>query len=118
MARPEVTGRSLLGGAVGIAPELGSYSIASFCKAHGNISRATYYVWRDKGLGPRETRIAGRVLISKEDAAKWREERSAATAAFASANKEPGTPSASEAGLSITPCPPAKRTEEHDKYRD
>jgi hypothetical protein len=82
--------------------ELGSYSIPGFCRAHGNISRATYYEWRKKGLGPRETRIEGRVLISREDAARWREERAAATPAIASANKEqPGTPIESEAGLSV-----------------
>jgi hypothetical protein len=108
MAAPQVPGRAPLGGGVGVAPESGAYSIPGFCKAHGDVSRATFYTWQKKGLGPRLTRIEGRVLITQEDAAVWRKERAEASAAVISTNKQPGTPIAkSEAGLSVS-CPPAK----------
>jgi hypothetical protein len=53
-----------------------AYTILEFCKAH-RISRAQYYVLRDKGLGPDEARLLGRVIITKESAARWRKMRTA-----------------------------------------
>jgi hypothetical protein len=66
MARPEITGRG--------PPD--ACSIASFCKQHG-ISRAQYYVLRKAGLGPDEMRLIGRVLITREAAARWRRKHTA-----------------------------------------
>jgi hypothetical protein len=48
-----------------------AYSILEFCAAH-RISKAQYYVLRNKGLGPDETRLGGRVIITAESAAHWR----------------------------------------------
>jgi hypothetical protein len=36
---------------------------------------------RERGLGPRETRILDRVIITEEAETEWRRERQAATAA-------------------------------------
>jgi hypothetical protein len=49
-------------------------SIDEFCKAHG-FSRATYFIERQRGHGPREMRVGNRVLISQEAAADWRRDR-------------------------------------------
>ena len=71
MARPEVTGRKI--------PEpTEAFSIASFCARH-DISVAHYYRMRAEGKTPVEMKVGGRVLISKEAAAKWRRERERAT---------------------------------------
>ena len=56
-----------------------AYSVPKFCAAHG-ISESFYYQLRDDGLGPVETRLGSRVLISAESAARWRAEREAASA--------------------------------------
>jgi hypothetical protein len=69
MACPEITGRKL---------ELDAYGIVEFCRQHG-ISRATYYVLKKRGLQPDETYVLDRILITKESAAKWRKERTAAS---------------------------------------
>jgi hypothetical protein len=56
-----------------------SYSVELFCQAH-SISQAWYYAMRKRGLGPDETRIGTRRLITAEAAARWRkrmEEKSA-----------------------------------------
>ncbi|MCD9821619.1 hypothetical protein [Bradyrhizobium japonicum] len=58
----------------------GAYSLDEFCAAH-NISMGLYRKLREQGLGPRETRILRRVVISVEAAAAWRREREAASAA-------------------------------------
>jgi predicted DNA-binding transcriptional regulator AlpA len=49
-------------------------SIPEFCAAHG-LSRSFYFILRKDGLGPREMRVGGRVLISREAAADWRRDR-------------------------------------------
>ena len=46
-------------------------SIEMFCRKHG-ISVAYYYELRKDGLAPREVTIGRRILITKEDAARWR----------------------------------------------
>jgi hypothetical protein len=59
-----------------------AYSVPEFCAAH-NISEGLYRKLRDRGLGPRETHILRRVVISVEAAARWRAERESASAAEA-----------------------------------
>jgi hypothetical protein len=61
--------------------ELGSptvvYSRQEFCDAH-RISRSYYYKLRELGRGPVETHISeNKVVITAEDAAKWRKQRRA-----------------------------------------
>ena len=63
MARPEVTGQK-------IGPT-DAFSIAVFCERH-DISIAHYYRLRAEGKTPVEMKFGGRILISKEAAAKWR----------------------------------------------
>jgi hypothetical protein len=50
-------------------------SIAEFCRRH-NISRATYANLQIIHRGPEVIRLGGRVLISLEAAAVWRERMS------------------------------------------
>jgi hypothetical protein len=50
-----------------------AYSIGEFCRRH-NISRGTYYNLKHLGLGPREARAMGRVIITKEAATDWRKQ--------------------------------------------
>jgi hypothetical protein len=57
-----------------------AFSIAEFCAAN-DLSEGLYRKLRDIGLGPRETRIMRRVLITVEAAAAWRAAREAASAA-------------------------------------
>lgn len=54
-----------------------TFSIPDFCAAH-NISRSFYFRLRAQGMTPREMRVGGRVIISREAAADWRREREAA----------------------------------------
>ncbi|MGB8400290.1 hypothetical protein [Bradyrhizobium sp.] len=51
--------------------ELDAYSIEVFCRRH-SISHGTYYNLKEKGIGPREGHVLGRVLITKEAALEWR----------------------------------------------
>jgi hypothetical protein len=55
-----------------------AYRIVEFCAAHG-ISRSKYYELKDAGMQPHETDIDGVIVITEEDAAVWRKQRSAAT---------------------------------------
>jgi hypothetical protein len=57
-----------------------AYSKPTFCAAHG-ISESFYEKLRKAGLGPQETRLGARVLITQEAAARWRAEREAETTA-------------------------------------
>jgi hypothetical protein len=52
--------------------DVDAYSIPEFCRRHG-ICRGTFYNLRANGTAPREFRAMGRVLISKEEARRWRE---------------------------------------------
>ena len=69
MARPEVTGKKFRS-----TEERDAYSIEEFCRRH-NLSHGTYYNMRAAGIAPREARVLGRILISKEAAADWRRAR-------------------------------------------
>ena len=55
----------------------GAYSVTEFCAMH-DLSEGLYRKLRHMGLGPRETRILRRVIITAEAAAAWRREREAA----------------------------------------
>jgi hypothetical protein len=52
-------------------------SIPEFCATH-NISPAFYYELQKAGRGPRTMAVGRRRLISLEEAARWRAERTAA----------------------------------------
>lgn len=55
------------------------FTITEFCDGH-RISRKLYYQLREQGRGPHEFRVGdknGKVLITKEEAARWRAERDA-----------------------------------------
>jgi len=57
------------------------FTIEEFCKAH-RISVSTYYdTLRPNGRAPDEIHIGNRRLISKEAAARWREQQTAETKA-------------------------------------
>jgi hypothetical protein len=57
-----------------------AFSIPQFCARHA-LSEGFYRKMRERGLGPRETRILDRVIITEEAETEWRRERQAATAA-------------------------------------
>ncbi len=67
-----------------------AYSVADFCKSH-SISRATYYVLRKKGLGPRVMHVGGKPLISTEAAADWRKIMEGGNCKFANAVQQAAT---------------------------
>lgn len=52
-------------------------TIREFCQAN-KVSQSFYYLMRKRGEGPREIRlggnIAGKVMISRKAAAKWRKQ--------------------------------------------
>lgn len=56
------------------------HSIPSFCQ-NNNISESLYFSLKRRGLAPRETVLAGRIVISPEAEADWRREREAETQA-------------------------------------
>jgi hypothetical protein len=56
-----------------------AYTISEFCEAH-RISRGLFYILKGQGLAPRITLLAGKQIITDEDAATWRRERSEASA--------------------------------------
>jgi hypothetical protein len=68
MARGEVTGKRPL--------ELLAFSVEEFCRAHG-ISIGHFYALLKAGRGPRVMKLGTRTLISAEEAARWRDERTA-----------------------------------------
>jgi hypothetical protein len=51
-----------------------AYSIDEFCAAYG-ISKSTYFKIKANGEGPREMKVAGRILISIEAAQAWNRAR-------------------------------------------
>lgn len=57
--------------------EQAAYNIQQFIKAH-DISYGKFYDLLRKGLGPKMMKIGTRRLISVEEAARWRAERSGA----------------------------------------
>ena len=52
-----------------------AFKISEFCEAH-RISRGKFYELKAKGLAPRITNVDGVQIITEEDAATWRRERS------------------------------------------
>jgi hypothetical protein len=56
--------------------ERAAYTLKEFCQAH-RISRAFYYELKEQGKGPVESRLSprGKIIISVESAARWREQR-------------------------------------------
>jgi hypothetical protein len=88
MSRPEVTGRrpgafSLADSVVYDArgpPWVEAYTLKEFCEAH-RISPAFFYQLRRLGLAPRVMRgLGSKQIISGEEAARWRRERTEAAA--------------------------------------
>lgn len=55
-----------------------TYTVSSFCEAHG-ISRSYLYRLWSEGRGPVRTKIGRRTLISGEAAAAWRRRMQAQT---------------------------------------
>jgi hypothetical protein len=55
-------------------------TIDEFCAEH-RISKPFFYVLKKKGLAPRITKLGSKQIITIEDAARWREAVSAASAA-------------------------------------
>jgi hypothetical protein len=55
-----------------------AFGIPEFCRRH-HISESFYFKLQALGLGPTTMRIGRRVLISAEEAARWRAERTAAS---------------------------------------
>jgi hypothetical protein len=55
--------------------EIGAYSIAGFCAAHGGISPAFFHKLVSEGRGPKLMKVGARTLISIEAAAEWRRAR-------------------------------------------
>jgi hypothetical protein len=49
-------------------------SVAQFCDRHG-ISEQFFYLLQQRGQGPRTMRLGSRVLITAEEAQRWRAER-------------------------------------------
>jgi hypothetical protein len=98
MARAEVTGRAPLEQDVVVIEQASSapkrrrkheknklphiarraFRVVEFCAAHG-VSRGKYYQLKKLGLGPHETDVDGVIIITEEDAARWRKQRSAAS---------------------------------------
>ena len=68
MTRPEITGRK--------APL--ALSVGEFRDAH-DISIGHFYAMLKKGVGPRVMKVGTRTLISVEEAARWRAERTDAS---------------------------------------
>jgi predicted DNA-binding transcriptional regulator AlpA len=56
-----------------------AFSVQEFCALHG-ISRSYFYLLVQRGLAPRTMRLGSRVLISVEEATRWRAERTEFTA--------------------------------------
>lgn len=57
----------------------GAYSVAEFCRLHGNITRQHFYNMIKRGIGPQIFKVGGRTLISVYSAAKWMEEQESIT---------------------------------------
>lgn len=72
MVRAEVTGRKL----TAAVDEADAYSVEEFCQRH-RISTQLFYKYPEQM--PELMRVGARVLISKEAAAAWRQERTKAT---------------------------------------
>jgi len=47
-----------------------AFTVLQFCSAY-NVSRATFYVMKKAGEGPRTIKLGRRTLISRAAAAEW-----------------------------------------------
>jgi hypothetical protein len=58
-------------------------SVSEFCASIG-ISRSTFETWRRRGIGPEELQPipGGRIVITEEAEAKWREKHTALASVF------------------------------------
>ena len=56
-----------------------AFTIQQFCVRNGDLSEGFYRKMRAAGLGPKETRVFDRVLISAEAEAEWLRQREAET---------------------------------------
>jgi hypothetical protein len=65
MARGEVTGQK---------PDAQAFTVAEFCQAH-RISESFYYKLKARGLGPVETKLLSKTIITNENAKAWRTRR-------------------------------------------
>ena len=54
-----------------------AYSISEFCRDH-SISRGLFYKLKKLGLTPREIELGSRRIITREAAADWRAQNTAA----------------------------------------
>jgi hypothetical protein len=54
-----------------LGPPSCAFTIQEFCDAH-RISRSQFYRLREKGLGPKEKSVLGKIIITAESAAAWR----------------------------------------------
>jgi hypothetical protein len=75
VARREVTGRKRSGSTAVVDSD--AFGIREFCQRHG-FSVQLFFKYREEM--PDTFRIGGRVLISREAAARWRAEREGANA--------------------------------------
>jgi hypothetical protein len=50
-----------------------AYTIAEFCRLHGQLSEATFFNLRKRGDGPVVMKVGRRTMISAESAAAWRQ---------------------------------------------
>jgi hypothetical protein len=89
MARPEITGKSprahpdVLWSIRDPSLPIDCYSVREFCRSH-RISERYYRDLRAEGKGPDEIRLGPtKILIPKEAAARWREQREQETKATA-----------------------------------
>lgn len=62
------------------ATERRSHTIGQWC-ALRSISRPFYYKLKAKGLGPREMRVLGKILITDDADAEWQQARQAESVA-------------------------------------
>ena len=58
-----------------LAVEREAYSLPEFCRSH-RISRSLYYLYKKRGIAPVETQLTpkGKILITRENAKRWRDE--------------------------------------------
>jgi hypothetical protein len=84
-----------------------AFSVEEFCKAHG-ISIGHFYALLKAGLGPRVMKVGLRTLISAEEAARWRAERTAETPYNEKKRADPKGPTRSKPDQDISSRLPAR----------
>jgi hypothetical protein len=56
-----------------------AFTIPQFCARNGDLSEGTYRKMKALRIGPRETHVLDRVIITIEAETEWRHEREAAS---------------------------------------